>query len=289
MDTTGTTARTSSGDPHHAPRIAFLGLGLMGAPMAARLLDAGHPLTVWNRTAVRAEPLAAAGATVAASAVQAVRDADVVFTMLADPAAVAAVHGEIAPVLRPGAVLVDTSSAGPDAARASAALLPEGVAFVDAPVMGSVDRAAAGDLLILAGGDTAPVQGLLDCLGTVRACGPVGSGAALKIVLISAIIGGVVLTAEALALGAAFGLPADLVTGGLAASPLGGLLQRAQSTTAHFPVEHAAKDIRLAAAAADLPLARTVLDRLTAFPDLAAEDLARVADAIAGAGRPAPA
>jgi 3-hydroxyisobutyrate dehydrogenase len=155
------------------------------------------------------------------------------------------------------------------------------VSFVDAPVMGSVDRAAAGELLILAGGDTAPVRGQLELLGTVKECGPVGSGAALKMVMINGIIGGAVLTAEALALGAALGLDADLVRDSLAASPLGGLLQRLQTTTAHFPVVHAAKDVRLATEAADLPVARAVLDRLTAYPDIAEEDLALIADRIA--------
>ncbi|WP_405579315.1 NAD(P)-dependent oxidoreductase [Streptomyces sp. NBC_01190] len=263
-----------------APRIAFLGLGLMGAPMARRLLDAGCPLTVWNRTSAAAQPFAAAGAAIGSSAAEAVREADVVFTMLADPAAVAEVGAAMAPALRPGTIVVDTSSIGPDAARAAAERLPAGVAYVDAPVMGSVDKAAAGELLVLAGGDLEPVAELLAHFGTVRACGPVGSGAALKAVLINAVIGGVVLTAEALALGKSLGLPDDLVRDGLAASPLAGLLQRVSTTTAHYPVTHAAKDVRLASAAADLPLARTVLDRLLAYPDLAAKDLAVIADRI---------
>lgn len=259
------------------PRTAFLGLGLMGTPMAHRLLDAGLPLTVWNRTAARAEPFAARGATVAGSAAEAVAGADVVVTMLADPAAVASVVGQVAGAMRPGSVLVDTSSIGPDAARAAAARLPAGVAYVDAPVMGSVDRAAAGELLILAGGDTRPVRALLAHLGTVRECGGVGSGAALKLVLINAVIGGVVLTAEAMDLGRALGLDDELVTTALAASPMGPLLQRVLTTTAHFPLEHAVKDVRLAAAAADLPLARAVLDRLGSHPGPADADLARVA------------
>jgi 3-hydroxyisobutyrate dehydrogenase-like beta-hydroxyacid dehydrogenase len=261
-----------------APRIAFLGLGLMGAPMARRLLDAGYPLTVWNRTASRAEPFAALGAQVAPSAAAAVKDADVVITMLADPAAVSAVIDEIGPELRPGTRLIDTSSIGPDAVRATVARLPQGVSLVDAPVMGSVDRAATGELLILAGGDTAPVRDILGHLGGVRQCGESGTGAALKLVLINAIIGGVVITGEALALGARLGLDETMVREGLAASPLGALLQRALATTAHYPVTHAAKDVRLATAAGDLPVSRTVLDVLGSHPDLAAEDLARITD-----------
>ena len=77
-------------------RIAFIGLGIMGSPMAGRLLAAGYPLTVWNRTASRAEPLQAEGASVAASPAEAVREADVVITMLADPTAVREVIGGIA-------------------------------------------------------------------------------------------------------------------------------------------------------------------------------------------------
>jgi 3-hydroxyisobutyrate dehydrogenase-like beta-hydroxyacid dehydrogenase len=82
-------------------RIAFLGLGIMGNPMAKRLLAAGYPLTVWNRTASRAEPLQAEGADVAASPAEAVRDADVVITMLADPTAVREVIDGIVRHLRP--------------------------------------------------------------------------------------------------------------------------------------------------------------------------------------------
>src|SRR5437879_8147025 len=96
-------------------RIAFLGLGIMGSPMAKRLLAAGYPLTVWNRTASRAEPLQAEGASVAASPAEAVRDADVVITMLADPTAVRGVIGGIAQHLRPGDTLIAASPIGPTA------------------------------------------------------------------------------------------------------------------------------------------------------------------------------
>lgn len=261
------------------PRIAFLGLGLMGAPMARRLLGAGHPLTVWNRTAARTEPFAAAGARVAATPADAVRDADVAITMLADPAALAAVAAGMAPALRPGSHWIDCTSAGPDAALAAAALRPEGVGFVDAPVLGSVDRAADGGLVILAGGDTAPVEKVLARLGTVKECGPVGSGAALKLVLIGGIVAAATATAEALALGRALGLDGTLVRDALAAGPLGGLVQRLESTTAHFPLELAAKDVRLGAQAADLPVFAAVADRLAADPALAREDLGRIARA----------
>ncbi|MFK8911339.1 NAD(P)-dependent oxidoreductase, partial [Streptomyces sp. YS-3] len=163
-------------------KIAFLGLGSMGMPMARRLLAAGYGLTAWNRTPGKAEALAAEGAVAAASPAEAVRDADVVITMLADPAAALAVADAMIPALRAGTTWIDTSTVGPDTVHELASRLPDGVALVDAPVMGSVDRAAEGQLLILAGGETAPVDGVLAELGSVRRCGEVGTGAALKLV-----------------------------------------------------------------------------------------------------------
>lgn len=258
-------------------KIAFLGLGSMGAPMARRLLAAGHPLTVWNRTTHKAEPLVAAGARLAAGPAEAVRDADVVVTMLADPAAAHAVAGEVIPALRPGTHWIDTSTVGPDTVRELAARLPEGVVLTDAPVMGSVDRAAAGELWVLAGGPLpGPVRTVLGRFGEVTECGGPGSGAALKLVLINAVIGGVALVAESLRLGEALGLPADLVRGELAKGPLAGAVARTFADGSHFPVALAAKDVALATAQATLPLSRVVHAQLTARPDLADQDLGRL-------------
>src|SRR5690242_5055463 len=105
-------------------QIAFLGLGAMGTPMAHRLLAAGHDVTVWNRTAARAEALRTSGARVAATPAEAVRDADVVVTMLADPAAVESVAGSLASALRPGTLFLEMSSIGPDAVRRIRTLIP---------------------------------------------------------------------------------------------------------------------------------------------------------------------
>ncbi|MFI2738536.1 NAD(P)-dependent oxidoreductase [Streptomyces sp. NPDC018711] len=259
-----------------AQKIAFLGLGSMGLPMARRLLDAGHPLTVWNRTAAKADALVADGAVRAASPTEAVRDADVVVTMLADPAAALAVADEMLPALRPGTHWVDTSTVGPDAVAALAARLPAGVTLVDAPVMGSVDRAAAGELMILAGGDTAPVAAVLDRLGTVTPCGGPGTGAALKLVLINAAIGGVALVAEALTLAGALGLPRELALRTLGAGPLAGAVGRATATGSYFPVALAAKDVALATASAKLPVLEAVHAFLTEDPALLGEDVAAV-------------
>lgn len=261
-----------------AQKIAFLGLGNMGLPMARRLLDAGHPLTVWNRTPGKADALVADGAVRAADPAEAVAGADVVVTMLADPAAARAVADTMLPALRPGTHWIDTSTIGPDAVRELTDRLPEGVTLIDAPVMGSVDRAASGELLIFAGGDTAPVAAVLDRLGTVTPCGGPGTGAALKLVLINAVIGGVALIGEALALTDALGLPRELALRTLGAGPLAGAVGRATATGVHFPVSLAAKDVALATAAteAKLPILEAVHQALTRNPALAAEDLAAV-------------
>lgn len=274
-DTTNTTERLHGAA--HLQKIAFLGLGGMGLPMARRLLSAGHPLTVWNRTPGKADELVAAGAVRAASPAEAVRDAEVVITMLADPAAALAVADAMIPALRPGTHWVDTSTVGPDTVAALAARLPDGVTLIDAPVMGSVDRAADGELLILAGGETAPVDGVLARLGTVSACGGPGTGAALKLVLINAVIGGVAVVAETLALADSLGLPRELTERALTTGPLAGAAARATATGSHFPVALAAKDVALATAAAKLPVLEAVHRALTENPGLAAEDLSALA------------
>jgi 3-hydroxyisobutyrate dehydrogenase-like beta-hydroxyacid dehydrogenase len=139
-------------------KIAFLGLGTMGAPMARRVLAAGYPLTVWNRSPERAAVLAGEGARVAETPAEAVREADVVVTMLADPLAVQGVVARFASALRPGACLIEASTIGAQALAELSGLLPEGVTLVDAPVMGSADRAAAGELSLLVGGDADEVM-----------------------------------------------------------------------------------------------------------------------------------
>lgn len=235
------------------PRIAVLGLGRMGAAMAARLLTTGHQLTVWNRTAAKAEPLRAAGATVAETPARAVADADVVISMLSGPEALEAVMDEALPALPDGCALVDMSTVGPDAVRALAARLPDGVTMSDAPVMGSVDKAGSGGLTILVGGPGAPV---LTDLGTIVHCGPIGSGAAMKLVVNAGMITAVTALGETIALADSLGLPTDLVERTLSAGPLAAILTRARSTTAAFPITHAAKDLALAedASGTNLPL-----------------------------------
>lgn len=249
-------------------KIAFLGLGAMGMPMAKRLHEAGQNLTVWNRT-----PKEFPGE-VAASAAEAVRDAEVVITMLTDVDAVKAVVADLP--LKPGTTLVDVSSIGPEGVREVLELLPDGVTLIDSPVMGSVDRAAKGELSLLVGGDAEPVLPILELFGTVTRAGAVGAGAALKIVLITSIISGVTVIAEAMALADRFGLPEELVRRSMAASPLAGVAGRAFAQGVYYPIRLAAKDVALAKD--DLALFGKVYEQLTAYPEIAGEDLAKIVE-----------
>ncbi|GGQ48359.1 NAD(P)-dependent oxidoreductase [Couchioplanes azureus] len=243
--------------------VALLGTGLMGAAIARRLLAAGHRVTVWNRTPTRAAPLAARGASIAPTPAAAVASAEVVITMLTDAAAVRDALFADGVALRPGTTVIQMSTVTPDQIREIAARVPAGVAFVDAPVAGSVDAAAAGRLTILAGGG-APE--LLDDLGTVRECGPVGAGSAAKLVLNTAQLTALGGLRDALVVAGALGVRAPLDL--LAAGPLQGVVARATSTTASFAIALAAKDLRLAVGdRTTTPVARAVLGLLEGHPD----------------------
>ncbi len=132
--------------------------------------------------------------------------------------------------------MIEASTIGPDALREAAALLPDGVTLIDAPVMGSIDRAASGELSLLVGGEADGVLPLLELFGTVTRTGESGTGAALKIVLINAVVAGVTVIGEAMALADTLGLSEDLVKRAMAASPLAGIAGRAFTPDAHFPI-----------------------------------------------------
>lgn len=171
-------------------RVAWLGLGLMGSRMAANLVAKGFAVTVWNRTASKADPLRARGAAVATSPREAVLGADVVCTNLADAAAIDAIltgsDGLLAG-LRAGQTWVDFSTLAPATTKRLAALCGEkGAAFIEAPVTGSKAGAEAGTLVLMCGGPQATfdaMQPLFDAVGrkAIR-CGEVGSGAQVKLV-----------------------------------------------------------------------------------------------------------
>ncbi|MCH7929467.1 MAG: NAD(P)-dependent oxidoreductase [Proteobacteria bacterium] len=192
-------------------RIAVLGTGLMGAPMAANLLAAGYRVTVWNRTRAKTEPLTARGAVGAGSPAAAVGEAEVVVTMLENGPAVTEVlfDSGAAEALPRGALVIDMSSIPPATARDHAARLEAGgAAHLDAPVSGGTVGAEAGTLAIMAGGARADFDratGVFAPLGRATYVGPHGAGQLAK--LANQIIVGVTIgcVAEALLLAAAGG------------------------------------------------------------------------------------
>ena len=206
--------------------VAFLGIGLMGAPMAQRLAQAGYRVQAWNRTPAKANALASAGAHPAASIAEAVRGARHVVSMLSDGAAVAACVGQALPALASGTLWIDMSStAHAEALALAAQLQAQGMRFVDAPVSGEVAGAQAGTLAIMVGGtpeDVAEAVPLLGVFGTPRRVGPAGSGQVAK--LCNQLIVGATLAvvAEALLLAQAAGAePAavrEAIRGGFAGS-----------------------------------------------------------------------
>ncbi|MER7134142.1 NAD(P)-dependent oxidoreductase, partial [Streptosporangium saharense] len=231
--------------------ISFLGLGRMGALMARRLVAAGHEVTVWNRT-----PREVEGAVRAATAAEAVAKADLVITMLADPVAVREVLSAAAPGLRPGTLVVEMSTVGPEAVTGLRDLLPPGVGLVDAPVLGSLGAVADGTLTVLAGGhpeDLARCREVLAVLGRVRETGGPGSGAALKLAVMSALVPAQVLLAENLAYAAANGVDTGALLDVLGQTPLAPLVERVRPAVESGPSRTAyslglaAKDLTLAA------------------------------------------
>lgn len=208
-------------------RIAFLGIGLMGAPMARNLLKAGFPLAAWNRHPAKAAALKSAGAAMAATPAAAARDADIVITMLANGPAVEAVMfgGQgAATALKPEALVIDMSSSPPAMARDHAKRLA-GHAYLDAPVSGGTIGAAEARLAIMVGGDRtifARAKNVFAALGRATLVGPIGSGQLAKLAnqaIVAVTIGAV---AEALLLASAGGAdPAavrEAIMGGFAES-----------------------------------------------------------------------
>lgn len=186
------------------PAIAFLGMGLMGAPMATRLHVAGYELTVWNRSAQKMAPLTALGARAVATPAEATQMATIVITMLDAGPVVADVIAEALQGAVPGTLFIDMSSTAQSEAVAMNIMLRErGMAFVDAPVSGGVSGAQQGHLAIMVGSsmeDYARVNALLQVLGRPTRVGPVGSGQLAKLCN-QLIVGGTIgIVAEALLL-----------------------------------------------------------------------------------------
>ena len=243
-------------------RIAVLGTGIMGAPMARNVRAAGHEVSAWNRSREKAEPLAPDGVTVAASVAEAVAGADVVVTMLADAQAVEAVAEEALGAMD-GAVLAQMSTIGLDATdrlaqRAKAA----GVAFVDAPVSGTKQPAEQGKLLVLASGPEAVRERVDPVFDAVAAktvwLGEAGAGQRLKLVLNTWLLGMTEALAEAIALAEGLGVDPRTFLETIDGAPVGapyaqlkGPMMIDGEFPPAFPLELAAKDAALALEAAE--------------------------------------
>jgi 2-hydroxy-3-oxopropionate reductase len=167
------------------PTLAFLGIGLMGKPMATRLAQAGYPLHAWNRTPAKAEALRDSGAIPQSDLAEAVRGADIVISILEAGPVVGRVLDAALPALRPGTLWIDMSSTRQDEARGfHARLKTAGCRFIDAPVSGGVAGAEAGLLAVMAGGDAADfteAEPVLRVMGSPTLVGPTGSGQVAKL------------------------------------------------------------------------------------------------------------
>ncbi|HEU5002601.1 MAG TPA: NAD(P)-dependent oxidoreductase [Actinomycetota bacterium] len=244
-------------------RVTFCGLGQMGSAMAGRMLEAGHTLTVWNRTQARTDPLVARGAKRARTPADAAHGTEVAITMLADPDALEAVvlgDGGLAGGMAPGTTLIEMSTVGRDAVERVAAVLDQrGIHVIDAPVLGSLPQAREGTLKVFAGGPADQVERwrpLLECVGTVTHFGPLGSGAAMKLVANSTLVSLMSALGEALALAGSLGLDRHQVFDVLVDSPIRvtaaskrALVERG-SYPPNFKLALAVKDAALVSAAA---------------------------------------
>ena len=212
-------------------RIGFIGLGDIGAPMAMRILDAGHPLRVFNRTAARTAPFVARGAPAAASPADLARSCDVILICVSNAASVDEVvfgPSGLASAGDPRHLVVDLSTIDPPATRAMAARLRQccGADWIDTPVSGGRAGARAGTLAVMAGGDAAQIDRarpfLMSFAGRVTRMGPLGCGVATKACNQMLNFGTAAVIAETLNFAARFGIDPsiipDAVAGGFADS-----------------------------------------------------------------------
>jgi len=265
-------------------RIGVIGLGLMGQPISRRLLEAGHPLTVWNRTADKAKDLRASGAAWAPSARAVAETSDIVITMITDSTASEEVicgTGGVLEGARPGVILIDMSSIAPEMSRSIAArALARGIPMLDAPVTGAPRVAAEGKLGIMVGGPREIFEACRPVFEKLAAklvyAGGNGMGTTLK--LVNNLILGVAIhaAAEALVLAAKAGLDPQSV---IEITSVGGARTGAMETrgprmvrrdfTPHFSANNMYKDLSSALTLAEecgvpLPVASAAREILRA-------------------------
>lgn len=267
--------------------IALLGLGIMGRAIAERLLEEGHALSVWNRTAGKAQGLEAQGASVALTPAEAAREAAIIILCLTDaPATESVVFGEhgLAHAVRPGAVVLDVGTIGVDATRQFASRLADATdaEWIDGPVSGGPGTARAGSLVMFCGGSTrAPelIQPVVRSLA--RSCtymGPTGAGQATKLCNQLIVSTTILAIAEAIALAEAAGIRAEqlphALAGGFADSlPLqifGPRMAKRQLEPRLSEVATMRKDVKsLLAMSADLPVRLRLAEEVAGIYDFA--------------------
>jgi len=203
-------------------KIGVIGLGLMGRPMAMNLVKAGHSVTVWNRTASRADELVNAGATLAQSPREVAAAADVLITMVSDPSALEEVlwgtdgnkDAAAFPALKPDSTYIDSSTISPTLAKKIAAACKErGIHFLDAPVTGGDWGAKKGELVFMVGGEAATLKAMEPIIGVMGKrwfhLGPNGAGQTIKLAMNLILALQVDALAEALALVTRAGLKGE--------------------------------------------------------------------------------
>jgi 3-hydroxyisobutyrate dehydrogenase-like beta-hydroxyacid dehydrogenase len=223
--------------------VAVVGLGGMGSRIARRLRLAGHPVVVWNRTPAKAAELVELGAMPADSPADAARRADAVITMVANPPALwAVIEGPngVAAGADESVAVIEMSTVGPAAVSRLASLLPPGTGLLDAPVLGSLPEAESGSLRIFVGGPESLAERwipMLSALGSPLHVGPLGAGAAAKLVANSTLFGALALLGEAVALADGLGLSREATFDVLAGTPLAGQAERRRTAieTGEYP------------------------------------------------------
>ncbi len=260
-----------------AERIGFIGLGIMGRAMAQNILNAGFPLTVWNRTVSRSAELVAAGATLAESPAALAAQSDIIISCVSDsPDVEAVLLGENGAIYgaQPGSLVIDMSTISPQATRTiGETLAASGIAMLDAPMSGGSEGAAKGTLSIMVGGATADVERahpVFEAMGnTITHVGERGDGQTVKLANQILVVGNALAMAEALLFAQASGANLqhtyDSLKNGAAGSWMftnraPQILQR--DWRPGFTIDLQVKDLRLALAAAEevgVPLLATAL------------------------------
>ena len=274
-------------------KVGLIGLGLMGKPMGMNLLKAGFPLTVWNRTASRADELVAAGAKLAQSPRELAANSELVLSIVSDPPALEEVlWGQNGATLgfQRGSTYIDSSTVSPTLARKVATACRErGVRFLDAPVTGGDWGAKKGELVFMVGGDAATLtdaEPVLRVLGKKWFhLGPNGAGQTIKLAMNLILALQVDALAEALALVTAAGLQGEKLVEVMQSSMArSGVLDiKSQNLlkgdyTPSFPLRLMHKDMRLALELAqqthvELPATKAAFKTYSAVKEVAKEDL----------------